>query len=418
MKIYLISFFLVTTTVLASTPNRTERRTLIGDEFTYRTQVDNSYDKQLFRIDHNGDSSIRKKGLLYDLQFRSLVGDLMGGDETSIENVNDNSKYGQTKDSHSNTHTTTTTITRSHKDPSPEAEQWIRQAGFFDRRVAGSLSDAVVSDVKDTNKPRQLLDRRGLLWGGSSTTISNVNDNSQHTKTYNSHGNRLKKITQVASTIRDSTGSHGRHGGDDDWFAMRAEKEKEEKGKDHIQSQSRRALYKFDRNNKSQPQSQDQEDVGSSLIEKRAMTTLTTTTTAVVAFEEDNESKKKVDGIARRNLVTIQIITQNRNTNTNEHSIDNSSNNNSVYPVKVIHHDNNDKKKIKKKVSPFPPGRPASKKSKKPTVKFNRPKSHNKKSDQSKKSLHATKLSNNKNRDENRKTSANKHRPSAKHTNK
>ncbi|KAF9141750.1 hypothetical protein BG015_001179 [Linnemannia schmuckeri] len=405
MKFHFISLLLIATTALARTADRTERRTLIGDEFTYRTQVDNFHNKQLSHIDHNGDSSIRQKGLLYDLQLRNSVGYLMGGGEISIKNVNDNSNHTQPGNSHSNPYTTTTTITRIHKDPSPEAEQWTRQAGFFDRHVADSSSAAAVSDIKDTNKPRQLLGRRGLLRGGSSTTISNVNDNSQHREAFNSHGNRSKKITKVVSTIRDSTGAHGRYGGNDDWFDKRAEKKKEEMSKDYIQSHSRRALYKFDRNNKPQPQSQGQEDIGSSSIEKRAMTTLTTTTTAVVAFEEDNVSKEKVDDIVRRNLVTIQIITQNTNTNTNGHSTDSSSHGNNTYPVKVIHHDNNDKKKTKKKGFPHPPAHPASKKNKKPTVKFNRLKSHNKKSDQSKTSMHATKSSNNKNRNKSRKAS-------------
>ncbi|KAF9145638.1 hypothetical protein BGX30_007762 [Mortierella sp. GBA39] len=348
MKTHLISLLLVATAALvnsAPNANGSQRRTLIGDEFTYRTQ---------------GDSS------------------------------------------HGNTHTTsTTTITRIHKEPSPEAEQWIMESGLFDSHVTSSPTTIVVSDIKDTPEPRQPLDRRGLLWGGRSTSINNANDNSQNSRTYNSRGNQSKTITKVVSTTENSTGSRGRFGGDDSWFDMRAEEDKNERVLDHSQSQSRRFLYDFHPNRKPQLQPRHQgDDIGVSSVEKRGTTTLTTTTTAIVDF--DDESKKTVDDIARRNLVTIQIITQNTNTNNNGHSIDTSSHSNHVFPVKVIHRNNksnnksnNDKEKKRSGSSP-PNPRPASKGNTTPIAKSNQYKSHNKKADQSKKgdqskkSAHAT----------------------------
>ncbi|KAF9549563.1 hypothetical protein EC957_003515 [Mortierella hygrophila] len=354
MQTHLISLLLVATAALvnsASNSNGSQGRTLIGDEFTYRTQ---------------GDSS------------------------------------------HGNTHTTsTTTITRIHKEPSSEAEQWIGEPGLFDRPVTNSPTTIVVSDIKDTPEPRQPLDRRGLLWGGRSTSINNVNDNSQNSRTYNSHDNQSKTITKVVSTAENSIGSRGRHGGEDSWFDMHAEEDKNERVLDHSQSQSRRFLYEFQPNRKRQFQPRHQGgDIGVSSIEKRRTTTLTTTTTAIVDFD-DNESKKTVDDIARRNLVTIQIITQNTNTNTNGHSIDTSSHSNHVSPVKVIHRSNksNNEKKKKKGGSSPPNPRPASKGNTKPIAKSNQYKNHNKTADQSKKSAHATKSM---------KTS-NKPRPRAKH---
>ncbi|KAG0377606.1 hypothetical protein BGX24_005768 [Mortierella sp. AD032] len=334
------------------TQGHLERRTLIGDQVSYLTQIDNSRGKRVFRVDHNGDSSIRKGGLLYDIQRRGLLNDLAGNDEASIENINDNSNHAQAMNSQSNKHTTT--FTRIHREPSPDAEQWFRQHGLIDRR-----SDS----IKESEEAPRQLDRRGLLWGGSSTTISNVNDNSQHTNAYSSHGNRSKKITKVVSTTRDR-GSHGRRGGGqgrdvglaDSWFDKRAD---EMLG--HSQSQTRRALYEVDHlpemlQQQPQHKEQEQEDLGSSSIDKRA-TTLTTTT-AIVQFDDgnsndDKDESKKVDTIARRNLVTIQIVTQNTNTNTNGHTIDSSRSNNDVYPVKVIHSSNDDSgnknKKNKKK---------------------------------------------------------------------
>ncbi|KAG0279652.1 hypothetical protein BGZ95_000604 [Linnemannia exigua] len=368
MKTQLLSLLLIGTVVLADIPDtlansphilradplaqgHPKRRTLIGSHVSYLTQVDNSDGKHVFRVDHNGDSSIRKGGLLYDIQRRGLLNHLAGNDETSIENINDNSSDAQAMNSQGNTHTTTTT--RIHREPSPDAERWFRQHGFINRR-----SDS----IKDSEEAPRQLDRRGLLWGGSSTTISNVNDNSQHTNTFNSHGNRSKKITKVVSTNGDR-GSHGHRddgqGRDDDladsWFDKRADEML-----DHSQSHNRRALYKVEHlldmpQQQPQHQEQGQGDHGSSSVDRRA-TTLTTTT-AIVQFDDgnnndDKDESKKVDTIARRNLVTIQIVTQNTNTNTNGHTIDNSRNNNNIYPVKVIHSSKDDggnKNKNKKK---------------------------------------------------------------------
>lgn len=364
MKIHFFSLLLVATVALAnSVPNAdgSQRRTLIGNEFTYQIQ---------------GDSS------------------------------------------HGNTHTTsTTTITRIHKEPSPETEQWIWESELFDRHVTGSPTTTVVSDIKDTTDTRQLLDRRGLLWGGRSTSVSNVNDNSQSSKAYNTRGNQSMTMTKVVSTTKDSTGSNRRHGGEDSWPDVRAEEDKNERVLDHGQNQSRRFLYKLHLNHKLQPQPQHQGyDIGVDSIDKRGMTTLKTTTTAIVDVD-DYESKKKVDDIARRNLVTIQIITQNTNTNTNGHSIDTSSHNNNVFPVKVIQRNNknnNDKEK-KKSGSSSPKPRSTSKENKKAIAKFNQHKSRNNKADQYKKSAHATNLSGNKRQSRNRTTSSNKPRPSTKH---
>jgi len=233
-----------------------DRRTLIGDETTVNNMVDNSVGKKTYRVDHNGNSEVRK-GLFLDGGFldkrvvsdlgtesvlqapirrsllgylagednttisnvnnnsqhtqtlnqhgnrrthinkvnkkqtihrRNLLGGLIGGDSTSIENVNDNSQHKKTVNQHDNTHTT---ITRIHKtshgghrgvdDMTPE--------DFFERR------DDSQQEVEDTMETLN-LDRRGLLWGGQSTTISNVNDNSKTSKTYNSHGNKNTRISK------------------------------------------------------------------------------------------------------------------------------------------------------------------------------------------------------------------------------
>lgn len=346
MKIHFISLLLVATAAL-------------GD--SSRLNADNSRGSQFFRLDQNGSPSIRKEGVLYDLRRRSLVNNLLESDETSIQNVIDNSNPAQTTSSHGNTHTSTTTITRIRKEPSSEAEQWVRQSGLFNRRTTGPPTAlVVVSNVQDADEHGWLLDRRGVSRGESATAISNVNDKRKEKE-------GMEALDPSESRIH-----------------------------------SRRALYKFESTHMSHPQPEDQGDnIGSNSIDKRAITTTltTTTTTAIVEFGDDSiAKKKKVEDIARRNLVTIQIITQNRNTNTNGHSIDNSSNNNNVYPVKVIHQGDNDKKKKKKEKKDSPhhrPSSPASKKNKKPVVGSNQPKSQsNKKHDHSKKSVYATKSSN------------------------
>ncbi|KAF9100809.1 hypothetical protein BGX29_006234 [Mortierella sp. GBA35] len=260
MKIHFLSLLLVATTALASSgtdganpaTSHPERRTLLGDESSYRNQVDNSRGKQVFRVDHIGDSSVRKGLLLYDdLQRRSLLGDLLGG--------------------------------------------------------------------------------------GDSTSIENYNDNSKHTKTYNSHGNKSKKITKVVT--KDSSRGRRRGGDDDDddfqdsWFDKREDKEDEPKANvvdtKPVSDTQSRPLYKFDH---IKPQSTSAKGEPSS-VEKRDTTTTLTTTTAIVEFDDNNDSETATDikvdtDLTRRNLVTIQIVTQ----NTNGQTIDNSS----VYPVKVI----------------------------------------------------------------------------------
>ncbi|KAG0281643.1 hypothetical protein BGZ95_001002 [Linnemannia exigua] len=182
-----------------------DRRTLIGNDYAISNQVDNSHGKKVFRVDHNGDSSVHK-GLLYDLadpssssneddsefQFRrrSLLSDLFGGDSMSISNENDNSKHTQTKNEHDNHYTT---ITKVHKeqvsnndDDEDGDEDEMSLDSFFDKRNAENETPSASA-----------LNRRGLLFGGDSTTISNVNDNSKHTQTMNIHNNRDTTITKV-----------------------------------------------------------------------------------------------------------------------------------------------------------------------------------------------------------------------------
>ncbi|KAF8926584.1 hypothetical protein BGZ52_005436 [Haplosporangium bisporale] len=208
MKIQVISLLLVATSAMAqmnsmesapsvqSLPTYTtplSRRTLIGDEYTVNNQVDNSRGKQTFSIDHNGDSSVHK-GLLYDLvdpssrsgtetdRFfrRSLLGDLLGGSRTTIENVNDNSQHRQTMNSHGNKNIRVSKTEEKYGSP--------KSKGFFERDLTGE--DNVAEEVAK----RSLL---GGLFGGDSTSISNVNDNSKHSQTMNSHGNKNVRITKV-----------------------------------------------------------------------------------------------------------------------------------------------------------------------------------------------------------------------------
>ncbi|KAF9279573.1 hypothetical protein BGZ74_002811, partial [Mortierella antarctica] len=207
MKIQAISLFLVATSALAQmnsmeqapspsirTTAPLDRRTLIGDEYTVTNQVDNSRGKQTFSIDHNGDSSVHK-GLLYDLvdpsssssetgsRFfrRSLLGDLFGGDRTTIENVNDNSQHRQTMNSHGNKNIRVAKTEKKYGSS--------KAKGFFDRRDVHMDKE----EEKEQVAKRSLL---GDLFGGDSTSISNVNDNSKHTQTMNSHGNKNVQITK------------------------------------------------------------------------------------------------------------------------------------------------------------------------------------------------------------------------------
>ncbi|KAG0346918.1 hypothetical protein BG005_000454, partial [Podila minutissima] len=220
MKIQAISLLLVATSALAQmnsmeqapspsirTTAPLDRRTLIGDEYTVTNQVDNSRGKQTFSIDHNGDSSVHK-GLLYDLvdpsssssetgsRFfrRSLLGDLFGGDRTTIENVNDNSQHRQTMNSHGNKNIRVAKTEKKYGSS--------KAKGFFDRRDVHMDKE----EEKEQVAKRSLL---GDLFGGDSTSISNVNDNSKHSQTMNSHGNKNVQITKKIHKEQNTA-----HGGD------------------------------------------------------------------------------------------------------------------------------------------------------------------------------------------------------------
>ncbi|KAF9994895.1 hypothetical protein BGZ79_000320 [Entomortierella chlamydospora] len=114
-----------------------------------------------------------------ELAQRSLLGDLFGGDSTSISNVDDNSKHTQTMNQHGNKHIT---ITETFKETRGGEE-------FFDRRDLARVS----SEEGNGNAP---LARRGLLFGGDPMSISNVNDNSQRSQRMNQHGNKDLSITR------------------------------------------------------------------------------------------------------------------------------------------------------------------------------------------------------------------------------
>ncbi|KAF9160745.1 hypothetical protein DFQ26_005231 [Actinomortierella ambigua] len=196
MKLHIISLALVASVALArpipGEASQLDTRTLVGDEYTVHNQVDNSVGKSTFSIDHNGDSSVRK-GLLYDIvnndqdnddRFlrRSLLGDLLGSDSTSIENINDNSKHKETVNKHHN------------KDISIQEIEDAERRRRHRHRHHNGWDDG---ECFDRRSDEQHLERRGLLdglLGSSHTSISNVNDNSKTTKTYNSHKNTHKDI--------------------------------------------------------------------------------------------------------------------------------------------------------------------------------------------------------------------------------
>ncbi|KAF9341111.1 hypothetical protein BGZ91_010890 [Linnemannia elongata] len=211
MKIQFISLLLVASVAMSrpvpfsttTTNVALDRRTLIGDEYAVNNQVDNSRGKKTVRVDHNGDSSIHK-GLLYDLidpsrsgaddtdgdfQFRrrSLLGDLFGGNSMSISNENDNSKHTQTKNEHDNQYTTVNKIHEEQNlNDDEDEEDSMSPDSFFDKRGNGDEHGTASAS----------FDRRGLF-GGDSTTINNVNDNSKHTQTMNVHHNRDTSITKL-----------------------------------------------------------------------------------------------------------------------------------------------------------------------------------------------------------------------------
>lgn len=103
-------------------------------------------------------------------------------------------------------------------------------------------------------------------------SISNVNDNSKTTKTFNSHGNKNKKVTST-----------------------------------HIKSVGTK-------HSKDQDEDEDEDD----WLSKRNNLIPGSMTTTTVQFEQDEQEEKKVV-LGPRNLVSIQIITQ----NTNGQNIDN-----------------------------------------------------------------------------------------------
>ncbi|KAG0040902.1 hypothetical protein BGZ82_006775 [Podila clonocystis] len=207
----------------SETGSRFFRRSLLGDLFGRdRTTIENVNDNSQHRqtMNSRGNKSIRitktekrygapkAKGVFdrrdvhagieedKDIAKRSLLGDLFGGDSTSISNVNDNSKHTQTMNSHGNKNVKITKIhkqqeTGYHGEMSPEA--------FFDKRDLTAQSD------DDGISKRSLL---GDLFGGDSTSISNVNDNSKHSQTMNSHGNKNVQITKKIHKERH-TGGHG-----------------------------------------------------------------------------------------------------------------------------------------------------------------------------------------------------------------
>ncbi|KAF9195968.1 hypothetical protein BGZ50_002770 [Haplosporangium sp. Z 11] len=176
--------------------NKNERRMLIEDESSYVNQVDNSRGKQVYRVDHNGDSSVRENLFQDGFERRGLLGDLLGGGggRTSIQNVNDNSQHSQTMNSHGNKHAT---ITKIHKKTQEHGNRRGRGSmsadRFFDRRDLTETDKSIDQDLKR----RGLLD--GLLGGGDRTVIENVNDNSVNKQTMNSHGNSHTTITKIHS---------------------------------------------------------------------------------------------------------------------------------------------------------------------------------------------------------------------------
>ncbi|KAG0207914.1 hypothetical protein BGX28_000998 [Mortierella sp. GBA30] len=267
------------------------------------------------------------------LERRSLLGDLLGDDSTRIENSNDNSQHKQTFNSHGNKHTS---ITKLHQE-SEDDDYEISPEEFFDRRelvedqeIGYQKSDrarlyrrgllwgdknTMISNVNDNSKTiktfnshhnkdihiskakydkraemeetgREDLERRGLLFGGDSMTISNQNDNSRTTTTYNSHGNKHKKIFKGKSHRR-----HRCKDDDESWFKKREDKYDDDKNGQIM----RRGLYDLDKSN-----------TGT----KHDLPETMTTTTTLLQFDE---AKKKVEDLGRRNLVSIQIVTQNSN---------------------------------------------------------------------------------------------------------
>ncbi|KAG0002635.1 hypothetical protein BGZ80_005939 [Entomortierella chlamydospora] len=196
-----------------------------------------------------------------ELAQRSLLGDLFGGDSTSISNVDDNSKHTQTMNQHGNKHITITETFKETRggeeffdrrdlarvsseegngnaplarrgllfggDPmsisNPKDEPAWKQ-GFVDHEKDCSSNSSSSHQKKMTRTTTRFFDRRDLLaeneesgpgierrslfgdlFGCSGMTINNVNDNSQTMKIYNSHGNKNVRINSwVHKNIRDN----------------------------------------------------------------------------------------------------------------------------------------------------------------------------------------------------------------------
>ncbi|KAF9433960.1 hypothetical protein BGZ76_008753 [Entomortierella beljakovae] len=225
MKTQFISLLFVASAALAHPINLNQmepsseltQRSFIGDEYSVQNQLDNSEGKRTFRIDHNGDNSVRK-GLLNDIvdgdenqeggfQFkrRGLLDSLFGGGSgTSINNVNDNSKNTQTLNQHGNKHIEITKIQKETGSEGGKRPFEMSPNEFFDRRDLGE-----VRTQEEENAAT--LSRRGLLFGGDSMSINNVDDNSRNTKTMNQHGNKDVSITKKITHQR-GRGNRGNGG--------------------------------------------------------------------------------------------------------------------------------------------------------------------------------------------------------------
>ncbi|GJJ75743.1 hypothetical protein EMPS_08101 [Entomortierella parvispora] len=431
-----------------------DRRTLIGDETTVNNMVDNSVGKKTYRVDHNGNSETRnglfvdgglldkrfdsdvdtesisqapaRRSLLGDLfggdsttisnvndnsqhaqtmnqhgnrktqinkvnkkktiDRRSLLGDLFGGDSTSIENINDNSQHKKAINQHGNVHTSITQIHKASRDGHKEDDDMAPE-DFFERRdylqqetenAASKLNlgrrgllwggqSTSISNVNDNSKTTKTyksygnkntrvskvyqyresghrhqpgnfekratvedfgkpqVERRVLLFGGDSMTISNINDNSKNTKTYNSHGNRIAKLKQYhsndekrAENPEPSLMRRGLlFGGDSMSISNVNDNSKTTKTYNSHDNKYKKVASTHIKNVRAK-RSRSQDDDEGTLVSKRNNQVPVSVTTTMVQFEQDEQEQKKVV-LGPRNLVSIQIITQ----NTNGQNIDN-----------------------------------------------------------------------------------------------
>ena len=175
---------------------------------------------------------------------------LFGGDSTTINNVNDNSKHMQTMNVH---HNRDITIIKPHKHQQSSRHRPPRgnttiPKGFFNRRSLlsdlfggnsisinnvndnsqtkkalnshGNRNTQITKIHKTTNSPHRdddndldsdasFFDKRGLLFGSDEMVINNENDNSQTKKTLNSHGNRHTRITRIHKSSHGAGSASG-----------------------------------------------------------------------------------------------------------------------------------------------------------------------------------------------------------------